>query len=317
MKRVAILFSILLMLVLPVIAFADNGVNVDVKVGRENITVGDVIPLTVTVTHPQGWRVVFPKLESAWGDLEIRKQGAPTLTQNADGTETTTLQIDAAAFRPGTATTPELNLKVADAQGQVHELYAAPVSVEVQSVLTQDDQELRDIKPQAELWQLTSSPVPFIGSVLLASALVVGAGIFAWKKRPQPDKRTPRQRALDYLKALDAVALDERMNVKFLAVRVSDVLRDYLANGCRIPAHDLTTGELAHELATRSVPQDIALQIVRVLRVCDDVKFANDLSDMDAIRTLTLTARNIVANYPPQPAAPTKRANKKLAEVQS
>jgi hypothetical protein len=303
------------MLALPVIAFADNGVNVAVKIGRENITVGDVIPLQIVVTHPQGWRVVFPKLETAWGDLEIRKQGAPTLTQNVDGTETTTLQIDAAAFRPGAATTPELSLKIADAQGQVHELYAAPVSVEVQSVLTQDDQELRDIKPQAELWQLTSSPLPLIGSVLLASSILVGAAVVAWKHRPLQDKRTPRQRALDYLKALDAVALDERMNVKFLAVRVSDVLRDYLANGCRIPAHDLTTGELAHELATRGVPQDIALQIVRVLRVCDDVKFANDLSDMDAIRTLTLTARNIVANYPPQPEPSSKRGSRKIIEV--
>lgn len=314
MKRVLILFVALLMLI-PAAAFADNGVNVEVKVGREIITVGDVIPLQVVVTHPQGWRVVFPQLETAWGDLEIRKQSAPVITQNADGTETTTLKIDAAAFRPGTAMTPELNLKIADAQGQVHELYAAPVSVEVQSVLTPEDQELRDIKPQAELWQLTSSPLPLIGSVLLASALVVGAGIFAWKKRPQPDKRTPRQRALDYLKALDAVALDERMNVKFLAVRVSDVLRDYLANGCRIPAHDLTTGELAHALATRGVPQDIALQIVRVLRVCDDVKFANDVSDMDAIRTLTLTARNIIANYPPPPEASSQRGSKKIIEV--
>lgn len=317
MKRIAFLFSILMILALPVIAFADNGVNVDVKVGRENITVGDVIPLQVVVTHPQGWRVVFPKLEAKWGDLEIRKQGAPVITQNADGTETTMTQIDATAFRPGAATTPELNMTIADAQGQVQNLYAAPLTLNVQSVLKQGDQELRDIKPQAELWQLTSSPIPFIGSVLLASAILVGAAVLAWKHRPQPDKRTPRERALDALKALDGMSLDEKMDVKFLCVRVSDVLREYLVNGCQLPAHDLTTGELAQELGTRAVPPEISTQIVRVLRVCDDVKFANDASDVESIQTLTQTTRVIVTNYPPPAPAPHKRGSKKLQEVQA
>lgn len=315
MKRVAILFSILLMLALPVIALADNSVNVDVKVGRENITVGDVIPLQVLVTHPQGWRIVFPKLETKWGDLEIRKQGATTITANADGTETTTTEIDVTAFRPGELTTPELNLTIVDAQGQVQNIYAAPVTVQVQSVLKEGDQELRDIKPQAELWQLTSSPIPFIGSVLLASSLLIGAAVVAWKHRPLQDKRTPRERALDELKTIGAAHLLDQMDIKVYCVRVSDVLREYLDRGCAIPAHDLTTGELAQELKTRQVPQDISAQVIRVLRVCDDVKFANDVSDTDAIQSLANAARHIVTQYPPLP--PTKQEAKSTREVQA
>ncbi len=316
MKRVAILFSILLMLVLPVIAFADNGVNVAVKIGRDNITVGDVIPLQIVVTHPQGWRVVFPKLEAKWGDLEIRKQSAPVITQNADGTETTTAQMDVTAFRPGEAKTPEMNLTVADAQGQVQNLYAAPVTVQVQSVLKDGDQELHDIKPQAELWQLTSSPIPFIGSVLVAAGILAGAAVVAWKHRPLQDKRTPRERALDELKSIGAAQLLDQMDIKVYCVRVADVLREYLDKGCQIPAHDFTTGELAQELKTRDVPQDISAQVIRVLRVCDDVKFANDISETDAIQTLANAARHIVTSYPPAPP-PTKQETKQTREVQA
>lgn len=301
MKRFLIVFGALVMLILPAAAFADNDVNVDVRVGREIITVGDVIPVQIVVSHPQGWRVVFPKLETRWGDLEIRKQSAPVIEQNADGTETTTFQIDAAAFRPGVATSPEMNLTIADTQGQVRDLHAAPVNVQVMSVLTENDKELRDIKPQAELWQLTSSPIPLVASIALAGIILGGAAVTAWKHRPVPDRRTPRERALDDLKAIGGAQLTDQMDVKMYCVGVSDVLREYLDKGCAIPTQDLTTGELAVELKTRDVPPEIAGQVIRVLRVCDDVKFANDVSDSDAIQTLANAARHIVTHYPPAP----------------
>ncbi|MCG3140259.1 MAG: hypothetical protein HDKAJFGB_01305 [Anaerolineae bacterium] len=315
MKRILIISVALLMALLPTVALADNDVKVDVHVGRDHITVGDVIPLQIAVTHPQGWRVAFPKLDTQWGDLEIRKQDAPTITANADGTETTTTEIDVTAFRPGSATTPELNLTLADAQGAVQNVYAAPVTLQVQSVLKADDQTLRDIKAQAELWQLTSSPLPFAGSVVLAAGILIGAAALAWKHRPPQDKRTPRERALDELKELDALALDEKMNVKFLSVRVSEILRAYLVDGCGISARDLTTGELAQELKTRGVPPEIAAQMIAALRVCDDVKFANDISDKQAIQNLTPLTRQIVTAYP-QVQAPAQRGSRILQGVQ-
>lgn len=315
MKRVLRILAAMLMLLLPAAVYADNGVNVDVTVGREKITVGDVIPVQVAVTHPHGWRVVLPKLETRWGDLEIRKQSAPVISQNADGTETTSFQIDAAVFRPGVATTPELSLTIANSQGQAQDIHGAPVNVQVESVLTGSDQELRDIKPQAELWQLTSSPIPFAASAALAGVILGGAVFTAWKHRPLPDKRTARERALDDLKTIGGARLADQMDVKMYCVGVSDVLREYLDKGCAIPALDMTTGELAQELYTREVPPDISTQVIRVLRVCDDVKFANDVSDTDAIQTLANAARHIVTQYPPAPQ--TKENTKPAREVEA
>ena len=312
-KQLAILLMLLMMLALPVMVFADNGVNAQIQVARENITVGDVIPLHVTVTHPQGWRVVFPKLQEKWGELEIRSVSAPEIVANADGTETTRAEIDVTYFRPGSVTTPELNLTVADAQGQVQNIFVAPVTLEVKSVLAENDQELRDIKPQAELWQLTSSPLPFIGSVALALTIVGGAAFMAWKHRPLPDKRTPRERALDDLNEIGAVNVNDALSVKLHCVRVSDVLREYLDKGCAIPNRDVTTGELAKILEEKAVPSNVAVQIIRVLRVCDDVKFANDSSDAEAIGTLSSVAQQIIVMYPPAPVTTNK--NKTLREV--
>ena len=298
-KKLFLFIFIAALLVIPSAAFADNGVNVSLQVGRAEINVGDVIPLTVTVQHPKGWRVIFPTLDKKWGELEVRAQNAAQISENADGSETTTQEIDVTLFRPEQVTTPEMKLNVVDAQGQVQELNVEPAMLNVKSVLQENDTTLRDIKPQAELWQLSSSPLPLIASLALAFTIVGSAGYVVWKHRPFVDKRTPRERALDELKILDAGKVSES-DAKVFCVRVSDTLRDYLQNGCGINAHDLTTGELAQVLREKQVSPEIASQIIHVLRVTDAAKFANDISDMETIQTLSRITQQVVLVYPPQ-----------------
>ncbi|MCC7163931.1 MAG: hypothetical protein IT331_15655 [Anaerolineae bacterium] len=308
-KRLLFLLALALVLAFPIAVSADGGVDARLDVGRSEITVGDVVPLSLTVTHPRGWRVIFPVLDKMWGDLNVRAQNAPRITDNGDGTETTRQEIDVAYFRPQQVMTPELQLTVVNDQGQTQTLSVEPTALNVKSVLQENDTTLRDIKPQAELWQLSSSPIPFIASLALAVTALGGASVWVWKQRPQTDKRTPRERALDELKAIDAENL-VRADIKAYSVRVSDSLRSYLTFGCQINAHDLTTGELAQSLKQRGVPADVASQIISVLRACDAVKFANDTSDMAGLEALTAAAKQIVQVYPPAPE-PKKREVKK------
>ena len=294
---------------IPMIAFADSRVKVSLNIARAEIHVGDVIPLMVTVTHPKGWRVMFPTLEKKWGELEVRAQHAPQILENADGSETTTQEIAVTYFRPAQVTTPVMQVSVTDTQGNVQELNVEPMVLNVKSVLQENDTTLRDIKPQVELWQLTLSPIPFVASLALAFTVLGSASVWAWKHRPLADKRTPRERALDELKALEAAQLD-LTNVKLYCVRVSDALRKYLARACNINASDLTTGELAQTLKEKNVPTNIAAQIINVLRVCDNVKFANDVSDAMAIKTLTSIAQQIILLYPPAPETKKREVRK-------
>ncbi len=96
---------------------------------------------------------------------------------------------------------------------------------------------------------------------------------------------------------MGAARLDET-DVKLYCVRVSETLREYLTHGCDIPARDLATSELAQVLKQKQVPQNIARHILNVLRVCDKVKLANDVSDPFAIKALASIAQQIVLLYP-------------------
>ena len=153
--------------------YAEDILDATLSMDTQNITVGDVIPLTLRVTHPAGWRVIFPTLEEKWGDFEVRSQAAPEIVTNPDGTQTTIQEIRAAIMRPGDVQTPPLTLSVANDQGSLSSLEVAPVTVPVTSVLIEGDTTLREIKPQAELvsegrpyWPLT------IAGLLAAGALI-------------------------------------------------------------------------------------------------------------------------------------------------
>ena len=130
---------------------AQGNIAVTLSARGDKITVGDVIPLTLRVTHPAGWRVILPALEKQWGEFEVRSQSTPVITASGNGTETTTQKIEVARLRPGEVQTPALTLSVADDQGHLQNVEVAPVSLTVQSVLPAGDTTLRDIKPQAEL----------------------------------------------------------------------------------------------------------------------------------------------------------------------
>ena len=133
------------------VAHAEDNLVATLSANSQDITVGDVIPLTLRVTHPTGWRVIFPTLEKQWGDFEVRGQAVPEILTNPDGTQTTVQEIIVAYMRPGEVQTPALTLSVADDQGSLSSLEVAPVPISVRSVLIEGDTNLREIKPQVEL----------------------------------------------------------------------------------------------------------------------------------------------------------------------
>jgi hypothetical protein len=151
-------------------AQAQDSLVATLSTDSHEITVGDVVPLTLRVTHPAGWRVIFPILDEQWGDLEVRGQTVPEIIANPDGTQTTIQDINVARMRPGEVQTPVLTLSVANDQGSLSSLEVAPVPISVRSVLIEGDTNLREIKPQADLvyerppyWPLVTAGL--IGSV--------------------------------------------------------------------------------------------------------------------------------------------------------
>ncbi len=280
---------------------AQSNISATLSVGSSKFTVGDVIPLTLSVTHPAGWRVIVPALDKHWGDFEVRAQAAPIITANADGTETTMQAISVVRMRPGETQTPPLELSIADDQGHVTPVDVAPVLITVQSVLVAGDTNLRDIKPQSDLITAQTPYWPLLAAGVLGVMALIGYTINRWRHRPTVDKRTPRQRALATLSEIDAGQAQTPDEVKTACLHITTCLRDYLASTTDIPARDLTTHELAQRFKVSAIPVDWSARAIDVLRVCDTVKFANDALELTAVHGLIETVQRLVEQYPPAP----------------
>jgi hypothetical protein len=301
---------IILALMLTVVSgvSAQSNVDVTLSAGGDDLTVGDVIPLTLQVTHPAGWRVIVPTLEKQWGEFEVRSQATPAIVSNGDGSETTTQKIEVARMRPGEAQTPVFTLSIADDQGNLQSVEVAPVSVMVQSVLVAGDTTLRDLKPQADLMTSQGIVWPLIALIVLS---VVTWGIYLinrMRHRPVVDKRTPRERVLAALKTLAAQNPQEPEEIKAACVDIAVCLRDYVASTTSIPARDLTTSELARQLKLKDIPAEWSTRTIDVLRVCDSVKFACDVLELTTIHGLIDMVELLVTQYPSAPVTTSQPA---------
>jgi hypothetical protein len=294
---------------------AQSNVTVTMSASSDNITVGDVIPLTLRVTHPAGWRVIVPTLDKQWGEFEVRSQSTPVISASGNGVETTSQKIEVVRMRPGEVQTPAFTLSIADDQGNLQNVEVAPVALTIQSVLVAGDTTLRDLKPQAEL--LTSQRM--VWPLIVAAALgVIGAiGYFSNRRRNRPviDQRTPRERALATLHTLAAQNPHTPEGIKAACVDIAVCLRDYIAATTPVPARDLTTNELVHQLKDNNLPGDWINNTLNVLRVCDSVKFACDILELTTIHGLLDSVELLVEQYPPAPAAAQPAKNKKFKEA--
>jgi hypothetical protein len=309
------LIILALMLTVVTSVSAQGNVAVTLSVGGDAPTVGDVIPLTLQVTHPAGWRVIVPTLEKQWGEFEVRSQATPTIASNGDGTETTAQKIEVARMRPGEVQTPPFTLSIADDQGNLQNIDVAPVLVMVQSVLVAGDTTLRDLKPQADL--LTSQRMiwPLIAAVVLGVIGLIGYVIQRRRNRPVVDKRTLRERTLATLKTLETQNPQTPEDVKAACVEIAVCLRDYIAATTTISARDLTTSELARQMKLNDIPAEWNIQAIEVLRACDTVKFAGDVLELTMIQGLIDMVELLVEQYPPAPSTAQSAKHTKLNEV--
>ena len=309
------LIAIALMLTVVTGVSAQSNVAVTLSVGGDAITVGDVVPLTLRVTHPTGWRVIVPALEKQWGEFEVRSQSTPVITASGKGTETTTQKIEVVRMRPGEVQTPAFTLSIVDDLGNLQDIAVAPVSLLVQSVLVAGDTALRDLKPQADLMVSQRMVWPLIAVGALGVIGVIGYFVNRRRNRPVVDKRTPRERALATMKMLEAQNPQTPDDIKAACVDIAVCLRDYIASTTTIPARDLTTNELARQLKINDLPADWITRAIDVLRVCDSVKFAGDVLELTTIQGLIDTVELLVEQYPPAPVVTQPAKHTKLNGV--
>ena len=100
LPKLLILFTLCLPAVRPVLAQTEKPPQVTITPDRSELTVGDIVTLTLEIQHAQGSRVIFPRLEKTLGDFEILSQSESETTENEDGSLTSLQTLQVTLFCP-------------------------------------------------------------------------------------------------------------------------------------------------------------------------------------------------------------------------
>ena len=274
-------------------------VGIGLSVEPDSVTVGDPFTITLTASHSPDYHVMFPRVPAAWGEFETRGQRPLPTVDNGDGTLTSSTEIEAVLFKPGTHATPSLSVSVRRPDGTVVYRPARPIDVTVVSVLAPDDTEKIDIRPQADI------PMPAVWPWAAGGAATLGllaiAGGYLWRRKfmgdatlpPQP-QTPPAEAALAELDRIEALNLPAQGRFEEHYILVSACLRKYIGDRFGIPTLDLTTWQIKDMLATRRSRGVDLRAFGQILDESDLVKFARFLPVQDEATALVHQSRDLI-----------------------
>ena len=140
---------------------SSSGVRASLSSDHSEVTVGDIVTLSLVVSHPVTLTVVIPRLEREWGPFEVEDQTTVQTVSETDGIRTIAKQVRVTLFAPGDFQTPDFPISVRHPDGRIEEIYPAPLPLTVNSVLSGSDDQLKDLRPPADLsWSFWRSLTP-------------------------------------------------------------------------------------------------------------------------------------------------------------
>ena len=275
-------------------------------------TVGDPIPLRLRVTYPTDFDVTLPELPAQWGPFEVRDQKLLGPSQNDSGHITVVRKATVTLWSPGAHETPPFAIHHRETDGKLREAPVPPLSITVASVLTEDDVEKHDLKPQASL------PRPPVWPWLLAAMLAAFVLFLTARELQQRlrrrhaagpeatepvDDRLPEEIAYEELERVAALDLPAQSEFKRHYTLVTDCVRTYLEGLYRIPAMDRTTGELMLALRKARLGGETIPSLRALLEEADLVKFAKLAPSVERARAAVAQARRLIDITKPNRAA--------------
>lgn len=277
MKPTTITFALLLTLAT---AFAaQDRISVESTVDKQEITIGDRIRYTVTVTADTSLKVDSLVLGANLGMFEI-KDYVPRQEKVSSGYRIITEAFDITTFTTGDYRIPPLKIKYVTADSVHKDISTDPIDIKVKSLLTGEDAE--DIKP---LKAAKSFPRPFpYWMVIVGAAVLIGVIVFIilFKRARKPidlstdelDTRLPWEIALQELGELRDTDFIAKGEYKLFYLKLSEVYRRYLERRYGISALERTTWEIVIEFRKLALSSEEEKQIAEFLDDCDLVKFA-------------------------------------------
>ncbi len=258
---------------------AERSVSLKASVDRTKITIGDVVQLNVEVKRPESVTIAFSEVGSQLGDWLVRRSSRVAAKKSEEGLVSDFLKLELAAYRIGEIEIPALQAEALDSTGKKQLLKSEPIKIKVESVLAGGDQELKEIKPQAEI-PTDYKPLLMFLAALVALAVIVHMVLQYFRARRKilssisVDTRSPEEIAREAIRILLAKKLAEKGFLKEFYLELSEIVKKYLGDKLGIPSLERTTEEFLSDLKGTSIPWEHSRLIKEFLMDCDLVKFA-------------------------------------------
>lgn len=290
-----------------------------VELAPREITVGDRVAATLTLVWMREAPVAeprFPTWQESWGPAEVLETGDVEGFVDQSGRRIYRQSVTLTAFRTGAVDLPPVTVAV-PLEGETVEVASEdPGGFEVRSVLPDepaDGEEAEPLEPRAAAPPVALAPdnrfwiaagvlaaLTALMAWLVARRLALTPGALAAPARPRP---APLAELEERLRRVDPAAGAEPAHTA-----LSLALRDFLGRSLGFQALESTTSEVHRRLQRTPVPAAVAQQLVRLLRDCDQVKFAR--LDVPPARTedRLVRARGLARDVdaglrPPEPLA--------------
>jgi hypothetical protein len=283
--------------------------TVTARVEPAHAHVGDPLQLTITTIARAGVPVNLPNvLELGHFSLLERTESQTDL---GDGRIRRQFVLRVAAYEPGQATIPAIEVTYLGRGGSVREARTTPQIVTITSLIANE--------PEPALKE-NAAPVAVLKEDLtllyVAGALAAGAlgGLLTWlvvrrlrrrvQVRPGPPPRPAHEIAMERLDRLGTYGFLENADNRPFYFSISEIIRDYLGARFGFDSLELTTDELLTELRRRAGREVVLGEIKAWLAACDLVKFAKVSPTAAEARGTLEAAIRIVESTRPRPAAP-------------
>jgi hypothetical protein len=300
---------------------ASDAPTVTARTDQAEAHVGDAIAFTITSIGPRAMPVVLPVNL----DLGQFSELSRTLEEKdlGDGKMSRVFALKIAAYEPGSAEIPSLELTYFGQDGTVKSVRTPALAFTITSLIANEPEpKLKDNAAPVRVTQRDYLLI-YIAGGLAAAGLGAGAALLVRRRlksrRPAPPPLPPRpahEVAMEKLDRLGAF-LTEGSDARLFYFELSEAMREYLGRRFGFDALEMTTEELMSAL--RKVPLEsargvLSSEIEGWLSACDLVKFAKVSPSMEQSRGALETAlRMVAATRPLLEARPSPPAGPEIA----
>jgi oxygen tolerance protein BatD len=282
------------------------------RADRQQAHVGDRIRISVVAVAKTAIPVNLPGTLDLGAFSVLSREDGPV--QNlGDGRVRREFTLTVAAYEPGEAQLPAIEVTYLGARGDVKTVRTEPLAIKIASLIANEPEPaLKEGTTQVSVLEENRVPL-YVGGGVLAAALGALISFLIVRKlrmrpgeRPGPPPRPAHEIALERLDRLGAYGFIENADNRPFYFAVSEIIRDYLGGRYGFDSLEMTTDELGEELRQRAGRELVLSEVKGWLAACDLVKFAKvSPSVTEARGTLESAIRIVTTSRPvPEPLAP-------------